>query len=113
MYEEDFHYFHNLSNFLVFYYFESLKDYSTIRLLLLHYLEKGKPFERLGRKATGLRFKPMTAELPKIVHILGGNIVIATASDKELDKEWLDLILEARNLGISVDEIKEFLKKSS
>ncbi|MBT2659341.1 anti-repressor SinI family protein [Bacillus sp. ISL-18] len=36
-----------------------------------------------------------------------------TASEKEIDKEWLDLILEARNLGISIDEIKEFLKKSS
>ncbi|MFD0829812.1 anti-repressor SinI family protein [Bacillus salipaludis] len=32
--------------------------------------------------------------------------------EKELDKEWLDLILQARNLGISVEEIKEFLKTS-
>ncbi|MFP5108529.1 anti-repressor SinI family protein [Neobacillus sp. C211] len=35
----------------------------------------------------------------------------ATAGKKELDKDWFDLILEARNLGISVDEIKEFLNK--
>jgi len=59
----------------------------------------------------------MTAELPKIVHILGGNNMTATECEKELnkelDKEWLDLILEARNLGISVDEIKQFLKKSA
>ena len=33
--------------------------------------------------------------------------------EKELDKEWLDLILEARNLGITVDEIKDFLKNPS
>lgn len=55
----------------------------------------------------------MMAELPKIVHILGGNIMTATACEKELDNEWVDLIKEARNLGISVDEILEFLNKSS
>jgi DNA-binding transcriptional MerR regulator len=33
--------------------------------------------------------------------------------EKELDKEWLELILEARNLGITVDEIKDFLKDPS
>ncbi|MFB3170682.1 anti-repressor SinI family protein [Neobacillus sp. 179-C4.2 HS] len=32
---------------------------------------------------------------------------------KEVDKEWLELILEARNLGITVDEIKDFLKNPS
>ncbi|MDR4947205.1 anti-repressor SinI family protein [Neobacillus cucumis] len=33
--------------------------------------------------------------------------------EKELDKEWIDLIRKARNLGISIDEIKDFLKTSS
>lgn len=33
--------------------------------------------------------------------------------EKELDKEWLELILEARSLGITVDEIKNFLKDPS
>ncbi|QIZ10449.1 DNA-binding anti-repressor SinI [Priestia megaterium] len=37
----------------------------------------------------------------------------ALLSEKELDKEWVDLILKARNLGISVDEIRDFLKVSS
>ncbi|MEH7177865.1 anti-repressor SinI family protein [Neobacillus vireti] len=37
----------------------------------------------------------------------------ALIGDKELDKEWLELIVEARNLGISFDEIKDFLKQSS
>jgi DNA-binding transcriptional MerR regulator len=36
-----------------------------------------------------------------------------TACEEELDKEWINLIIKARNLGISIDEIKEFLKKSS
>lgn len=33
--------------------------------------------------------------------------------EKEVDEEWLELILEARNLGITVDEIKDFLKDPS
>ncbi|MED3563409.1 anti-repressor SinI family protein [Bacillus xiapuensis] len=33
-------------------------------------------------------------------------------NEKELDDEWIDLILQARNLGISIEEIKEFLKVS-
>lgn len=53
----------------------------------------------------------MMAELPKIVSILGGNTVNTNIKEKELDKEWLDLIIEARKLGISIAEIKEFLNK--
>ncbi|MDQ6600107.1 DNA-binding anti-repressor SinI [Bacillus salipaludis] len=30
--------------------------------------------------------------------------------EKELDKEWLYLIIQARNLGITIAEIKKFLK---
>ncbi|MEH7274206.1 anti-repressor SinI family protein [Neobacillus vireti] len=37
----------------------------------------------------------------------------ALIGDKELDKEWLELIVEARNLGISFNEIRDFLKQSS
>ncbi|WP_082028244.1 anti-repressor SinI family protein [Bacillus badius] len=34
-------------------------------------------------------------------------------SQNELDKEWVELILHARDLGISIDEIREFLNQSS
>jgi Anti-repressor SinI len=47
---------------------------------------------------------------------LGGNInKMGTAylDEKELDKEWLELILEARRLGIPYDEIRDFLKKAA
>ncbi|MEH6993267.1 anti-repressor SinI family protein [Neobacillus drentensis] len=40
-------------------------------------------------------------------------MLIPLLDEKELDKEWLDLILEAQNLGISIDEIKDFLKDPS
>jgi DNA-binding transcriptional MerR regulator len=39
-------------------------------------------------------------------------LAATTACEKELDKEWIDLIIKARDLGLSVDEIKEFLNKS-
>lgn len=41
------------------------------------------------------------------------SILVIEKTEKELDKEWLDLILEARNLGISLDEIKNFLIETS
>jgi hypothetical protein len=55
----------------------------------------------------------MMAELPKIVHILGGTIVFDTAVEKELqlDKEWVELIKKALELGIPIDEIRDFLNK--
>nr|WP_311315541.1 anti-repressor SinI family protein [Metabacillus litoralis] len=31
--------------------------------------------------------------------------------DRQLDPEWVDLILEALEIGVSVDEIKDFLIK--
>ncbi|KAA0560773.1 DNA-binding anti-repressor SinI [Bacillus sp. CH30_1T] len=37
----------------------------------------------------------------------------ANTCENELDQEWIELIFEARDLGISVDEIREFLNKSS
>ena len=33
-------------------------------------------------------------------------------NEKELDNEWVDLILKARNLGFSVEEIRDFLNNS-
>jgi hypothetical protein len=77
-------------------------------------MDKGKPLERLGGKATNLRFLTMMAELPSQNNcISGGFIVTVITSEKVLDKEWTGLILEARNLGISIEEIKEFLKNTS
>lgn len=32
---------------------------------------------------------------------------------KGLDTEWLELILEARKLGLEIEEIREFLKNHS
>ncbi|MCM2534746.1 anti-repressor SinI family protein [Neobacillus pocheonensis] len=37
--------------------------------------------------------------------------MIALAGEKELDKDWVELIKEALKLGISIDEIRGFLNK--
>jgi hypothetical protein len=37
--------------------------------------------------------------------------MIALNSEKELDKEWVELIKEAIELGISIEEIRNFLNK--
>jgi DNA-binding transcriptional MerR regulator len=33
--------------------------------------------------------------------------------DEKLDQEWVSLILAAREMGITIDEIRKFLKNSS
>jgi DNA-binding transcriptional MerR regulator len=56
----------------------------------------------------------MTAGLPEIQSsILGGkkvNIerINRLTKDYQLDREWVEMILEALEVGISVDEIKDF-----
>ncbi|MCM2677473.1 anti-repressor SinI family protein [Alkalicoccobacillus plakortidis] len=52
----------------------------------------------------------MMAVLPKIVHILGGICLVPFNSESELDKEWSNLIKEALEMGISAEEIRQFLK---
>jgi DNA-binding transcriptional MerR regulator len=39
--------------------------------------------------------------------------VITIASEKELDKEWVELIKQALEIGISVEEIRNFLNNSN
>jgi DNA-binding transcriptional MerR regulator len=39
---------------------------------------------------------------------MGGNSV---GQDQRLDQEWVGLMKEAKNLGISIQEIREFIEK--
>ena len=52
----------------------------------------------------------MMAVLPKILHILGRFKVVTVDNGKQLDKEWVELIKKALKMGISVEEIRQFLK---
>jgi DNA-binding transcriptional MerR regulator len=42
---------------------------------------------------------------------LNNKIVGSITKEGQLDHEWVELILEALEVGISVDEIKEFFAK--
>jgi hypothetical protein len=61
----------------------------------------------------------MIAGLPEIqASILGGEklnmeIVEKITNDGELDYEWVELILEALEVGITVDEITEFFSQKA
>lgn len=34
-------------------------------------------------------------------------------SNKDLDKEWIELILQALEIGLSIEEIRNFINQSS
>lgn len=40
-------------------------------------------------------------------------MLTALSYEKEQENEWINLILEARKLGIAIDEIRDFLQQSS
>ncbi|TCJ05791.1 DNA-binding anti-repressor SinI [Cytobacillus praedii] len=50
--------------------------------------------------------------LSSIRFLFGGNIVFETKIEvTEIDKEWLQLIIEAKNLGIEKKEILDYLNQ--
>lgn len=62
----------------------------------------------------------MMAGLPEIqakyfrrVKKLNSKIVDKIMYDGELDQEWVELILEALEVGISIDEIKDFFENKN
>lgn len=55
----------------------------------------------------------MTAVLPKMDCILGGLNMSADEKGKEIDLDWLKLIKEAKEIGISIEEIREFLHRQT
>lgn len=72
------------------------------------------------RKVTGLRFETeaMTAGLPKKASKVGseGKDMLLDAEKREqneptLDIEWLQLVLMAREIGLSTEEVRLFLQQ--
>lgn len=53
------------------------------------------------------------AGLPKIYIFWEALLLTVLASEKEIDKEWVELIKKALELGIPVDEIRDFLNNTS
>lgn len=43
------------------------------------------------------------------MYFRGGEMSIVNGEIEIIDKEWLELILEAKNLGLSLEEVSNFL----
>lgn len=53
----------------------------------------------------------MMAGLPGIHMYFGGkNLISEKAITEELDQEWTQLIMEALEMGLKIEEIREFLQ---
>jgi hypothetical protein len=78
--------------------------------------EKGKPIEKEGRKAEDLRQVIYLLWWPGYLEydsILGVRILVNTNRVVEsLDLEWLALIFEAKELGISKETVTNFLNQN-
>jgi hypothetical protein len=73
---------------------------------------KGKPFERTGRKVTDLRLKNYDGWISwKWEEYVLNNVV--NEVETVLDVEWVALILEAKELGLSIEEVHTFLQTSN
>jgi hypothetical protein len=42
---------------------------------------------------------------------IGGNMNTLVAPEQKVDEEWLKLIIEAKKVGLTIEQIKEFLRK--
>ncbi len=71
---------------------------------------KGKPFEKKGRKASGLRGN---LRQHSCLICWGRKMVTMThyqkATEKQLDREWVLLMKKAKEMGISKREIRKFI----
>ena len=46
-----------------------------------------------------------------MAEFFGGHMSSESISEKTMDKEWVEMILLAREMGLSIDEIRDFFKK--
>lgn len=74
--------------------------------------EKGKLIERWGRKVAGLRYWKILWWLDCLEYDTypGGRMLTEqNVKIDGIDLEWMQLIMEAKNLGLQKEEIREFL----
>lgn len=79
--------------------------------------EKGKPVEKQGRKAEDLRevfnllWWPGCLECE--MYFRSEKMFIRERDVDVIDQEWMELILEARDLGLSIEDVRNFLYPDS
>lgn len=55
----------------------------------------------------------MTAQLPLMMRGGVQKVSVREKSDQLLDREWVELLKEARELGLHLDDIKNFLRQQN
>lgn len=78
--------------------------------------EKGKPVEKWGRKVSGLRYEKTIVLgwldcLEYDLYFGGKKVARVQGNTRELDREWIQLIMEAKELGLDKKEIRTFLNQ--
>ncbi|CRK81910.1 Anti-repressor SinI [Neobacillus massiliamazoniensis] len=90
--------------------------YQFKRFVSFETTEKGKPFEKKGRKATDLRHSTRSydgrAAWDTKTYFRGNFNMKTTNGIDGLDLEWLALIIEAMELGISKETVRDYLHTS-
>jgi len=76
--------------------------------------------ERQGHKVSGLREHPKTAGLPNRSNKAKGENVEKrseeslrekdTVASLEIDEEWLDLMFVAQSIGLSPEEVRQYIR---
>lgn len=77
-------------------------------------LAKGKSVEKQGRKATGLRAGKRLRSPGRLLGICGkgGLGEMENTVHSTLDKEWEQLMVEAKEIGMTTEEVRTFFQES-
>ncbi len=82
---------------------------------LLGTTEKGKPLEKAGRKASGLLHDNCNdgwAAWNTKSYFRGEKVLVKERGFEGLDQEWIALIMEAKEIGLESDLVRDFLSRS-
>ncbi|SFA87947.1 Anti-repressor SinI [Lentibacillus halodurans] len=69
--------------------------------------EKSKPIEKWGRKVTGLRYYVYDGWAAWEVN--GVTFMVHTGEYVEMDQEWVELLKEAKLIGLTIEEVRTIL----
>lgn len=69
------------------------------------------PYENRGRKVTGLMFITMTAGLPGELFRRFLGVINAFWGNTEVDVTWEELIMNARNMGMTIEDVRQFFNE--
>lgn len=73
---------------------------------------KGKLVEKQGRKVTGLKLENHDSRTAWDTKVFWGGIGMKKESLEGLDLEWVELMKEALEMGVSAEDVRKFLREA-